>query len=222
MDNIKNVFLDVDNTLLDFQKAQRQALIDAFNEQGYPLSDDLIARYDKHNKEYWKKFERGEITRERLVIERFETFFASECIDGDAISTERSYRESLGRQSDMVSGAKEGLIYLADKYPISLVTNGLIKTQYSRIQRSGIDKYVRNIFISEEVGFRKPEKEFFDYALSHSGADPAFTVIIGDSNSGDIVGGKNAGLHTIWFNPRFKEGFADIIMHDWSEISFYL
>ena len=222
MENIKTVFLDVDNTILDFQKAQHNALTDGLMQLEIELSDGICDRFDKLNKEYWKKFERGEITREKLVIERFERFFEVENISADAVIMERLYRESLGDQHDLVPGAKEGLIYLSSKYPIHLVTNGLKKTQYNRIRLSGIDKYVDKIFISEEVGFRKPEREFFDYALSHAHCDADTTVIIGDSNGGDIVGGKNAGLHTIWYNPFYKVGSADIIMHDWSEISLYL
>lgn len=222
MDNIKTVFLDVDNTLLDFQKAQHNALCDAFALLGYPVDDEILTKYDLHNKSYWKKFENGEITRERLVIERFETFFASLGIDGDAVKCERLYREALGEQADYMDGAKEGLIYLSGKYPVCLVTNGLKKTQYSRIAKSGIDKYVDRIFISEEVGYRKPQREFFTYALSVSGASPAHTVMIGDGYSGDICGARDMGIRTIWYNPSSKIGSADIIMHDWSEISSYL
>ena len=95
MDNIKTVFLDVDNTLLDFQKAQHSALTNGLTQLGIELSDGTCDRFDKLNKEYWKKFERGEITREKLVIERFERFFEVENISADAVTMERLYRESL-------------------------------------------------------------------------------------------------------------------------------
>ena len=220
MNNVKTILLDVDNTLLDFHKAQRNALIGAFDLLGYPYDEALIDRYDLHNKEYWRKFERGEITREKLVIERFETFFDVENIDGDAIKCERAYRETLGEQHDFIDGAKEALIYLSSKYEINLITNGLMKTQYSRLRLAGIDKYVNKIFISEEVGSRKPEREFFEYVFANlPDAEIDTSLVIGDSLSSDISGGVNYGISCLWFNPKNKPGSFSPQFHSWREIT---
>ncbi|MBR1746884.1 MAG: YjjG family noncanonical pyrimidine nucleotidase [Clostridia bacterium] len=216
---IEVVLLDVDNTLLDFQAAQRTALVLAFSEMGFSCESDRETRFDALNKSYWRLFEQGKISRERLVVERFERFFEQEGLPGDAQTAERLYRKNLGKNHDLVPGAIDALRYLKSKYPVYLVTNGLKKTQEERLSDSGIDKLVDGVFISEEVGYRKPQKEFFSYVFSHIppiARDQA--VVIGDSLSGDIEGGRAAGTRTVWYNPKGKVGTADLIIKDWKEI----
>lgn len=216
---VKVVLLDVDNTVLDFHAAQKFALVSAFSEMGFSCDADRQARFDALNKYYWKLFESGGITREKLVVERFERFLAEENLVGDAKIVERLYRENLGKNHDLIPGAKEALTYLKGKYKVYFVTNGLQKTQWQRLTDAGLDKMADGVFISEAVGYRKPQKEFFSYVFAHiPPVKKEETVVIGDSLSGDIAGGKNYGLPTIWFNRRNKEGTAEVVFKDWKEI----
>lgn len=211
--------LDVDNTLLDFQAAQRQALCGMLAYFGYTCTPEIEKRFDEINKFYWKEFEMDRITLERLVVERFRRFFVSERLTGDAVVAEREYRRNLGLNHDLVPGALDGLDHLRKKYPVYLVTNGRTGTQKMRLTDSGISERVQGIFISEEIGYRKPQKQFFSYVFDHiPPVERDKVVIIGDGYSGDIEGGKKAGIRTIWFNPKGKEGTADFIVKDWKEI----
>lgn len=62
---------------------------------------------------------------------------------------------------------------------------------------------MKEIFVSEEAGYQKPRKEFFDYCFERiDKLNPERTMIIGDSLSSDIQGGDNAGIATCWLNLR--------------------
>lgn len=216
---VKVVLLDVDNTVLDFHAAQKFALVSAFSEMGFSCDADRQARFDALNKYYWKLFESGGITREKLVVDRFERFLAEENLVGDAKIVERLYREKLGKNHDLIPGAKEALTYLKGKYKVYFVTNGLQKTQWQRLTDAGLDKMADGVFISEAVGYRKPQIEFFSYVFDHIfPVDKKDVVVLGDGYSGDIEGGKRFGIRTVWYNPKGKEGTADVILKDWKEI----
>ena len=213
--NTKVVFLDVDNTLLDFQAAQREALVGMLAYFHEPCDRDRENRFDVLNKDYWKKLERGEIALDVMVVERFAKFFEREKIVGDPVVAEKVYREHLGNNHDVIPGAMDVLRYLKGKYAVYLVTNGREGSQTKRLTDSGILSMVDGAFISETVGYRKPQKEFFSYVFSHiPPVKKEETVIIGDSYTGDVAGGKNYGIPTIWYNWKNREGTADVIIKD--------
>jgi 2-haloacid dehalogenase len=119
---------------------------------------------------------------------------------------EDAYRVWLGEGAYLMEGAVEILDYLKERYPLYVVTNGVGATQRKRLKASGLDKYFRDIFISEEAGSQKPQKEFFEYCFAHiKEAGPEEMMVIGDSLTSDIQGGVNAGIDTCWFNPQGKE-----------------
>lgn len=216
---VKVVLLDVDNTLLDFQAAQKYAIRGTLTYFGAPSDEEMVQRFDALNKSYWRAFERGEISMEKLVVERFSVFFEREGIAGDAEEAERAYRKNLADNHDLIPGAMDALLYLKEKYAVYLVTNGREGSQRKRLTDSGILSNVDGAFISESIGYRKPQKEFFSYVFAHiPPVKKEETVVIGDSLSGDIAGGKNYGLPTIWFNRRNKEGTAEVVFKDWTEI----
>lgn len=218
---IKTLFLDADDTVFDFDAAQKAALKGAFETLGYPFDDELYDLYDKINIKYWKMLERGETVKEKLIYDRFYEFFDRSGICGDVYKTEDEYQIRLGNQAFWWDGAKEGVEYLSKKYDVFITTNGHGDTQRNRIKLSGLDKFVKGIFISELIGYAKPQKEYFEYCLKQSGADKESTACIGDSLTSDIKGGINAGLKTVWCNfknqpmPDLK---IDYVVKSWKEI----
>lgn len=216
----KTVLLDVDGTIMNFGMGQRCAFTETCEKLGYPVTEESYLLFDGINKGYWKLFEKGEVEKNELIIRRFIDYFAKTGIDGDPYKTEEIYQELLGEQVFYIDGALEGVKYLHSKYDVHVVTNGVERTQKNRARKSGLINYIDKLFISEEVGYQKPQKEFFDYVFNHVSADRETTVIIGDTQSSDILGGKNAGIGTIWFNRKHEVGeiVPDAEITAWEEI----
>lgn len=204
MSRYSSLLFDVDGTLLDFGAAEERGLTAVFQEYGAGGYDTakLTEAYRKINRELWTSFEQGQITMTQLKNTRFQAVFQQFRIEADPVLTEKRYREFLNSSAIPVSGAEEVLKYLQPRYRLYVVTNGFSETQRRRMAASGLHKYFRSYFISEEAGFQKPQKQFFDYCLERmDGASRTEAFIIGDSLDSDIRGGNASGIDTCWFNP---------------------
>ena len=201
----RTIFLDLDDTLLDFGAAERVAIAKAFRDLGLEPTPALLKRYSELNQAQWEAFERGEITRDTVLVRRFALLFAELGLSIDPQHAEDVYRGYLGVGHYFVEGAEEVLAYLAPKYDLYLASNGVAATQYSRLESAGIGHYFKDIFISEVTGSHKPDRAYFDYCFAHiPGFDPSEALLVGDSLTSDILGGFNAGIRTCWFNPGRK------------------
>ena len=208
---IRYVLFDVDDTLLDFGKAEAAAIRKTFERIGIPVTDELIRRYSEINAQQWSRFEKGEITREKLLTERFDILFSELGINVPSEMAQASYEYLLGIGHYFVDGAEELLEALKDKYELYIVSNGNASVQDRRLKSAGIIPYFKDIFISERVGFNKPSAEFFEACFEHiPGFEKDKAVIVGDRLSSDILGGINAGVKTCWFNPRGDAPDPDI------------
>ena len=200
---IRNVLLDLDDTLLDFHRAEAEAIRHTMKEIGIDPTDETVALYSRINRSCWAKLETGEYTREEVLHRRFDMLFEALGVTGDAHETQKLYEYRLSLGAYYLDGAEDLLNELYGKYRLYLATNGIVNVQSRRIKDSGIGKYFDNIFVSEKIGYNKPDKRFFDRAFDEI---PDFnldeTVIIGDTLTSDILGGINAGIKTVYFNPK--------------------
>ncbi len=200
---IKAIFFDIDGTLMDFKAAERSAFCRAMKMRGIDRPEERYPRYTAFNKSLWESMERGEITRDELLGMRYTRFFEMEGLEASAEGLEDIYRANLADEHQLMDGAIDILEYCSARYPLYIVTNGIADTQHKRIDDAGIRKYFKKIYISEEIGYSKPDKGYFDYCMNDAGlTDPAEILIIGDSVSSDMLGGLNAGLKTCWMNPE--------------------
>ena len=199
----KFVLMDLDDTLLDFHSSEAWALKNALSSLGVDSSEKTAARYSEINDSLWKKLEQGKITRERLLVERFEILFSELGADCSAHETWKMYESYLSKTHFFVPHAKELLEDIYNEYELYIVSNGTASVQHGRIACSELSKYFRGIFISQEIGINKPQKGFFDYCFNkiHDFLKEK-TIIVGDSLTSDIKGGNNAGIQTCWYNPR--------------------
>lgn len=201
----RTIFIDLDDTILDFGAAEHAAISKTFRQVGLEPTPELLARYSAINLSQWEAYERGEITRDTVLVRRFELLFQELGSDLDAQSTEDIYRGYLGVGHYFIDGAVEILEYLAPKYDLYIASNGVAATQYSRLKSANISHFFKEIFISETTGSHKPEKAYFDFCFARiPDFDPEKALMIGDSLTSDIRGGKNAGIRTCWFNPQHK------------------
>lgn len=204
---IRRIMLDVDDTLLDFGAAERVGISRTFTQLGLEPTPTLLRRYREINCAQWEAFERGELERSEVLTRRFVCLFDELGLDIDPQRCEEIYRGWLGVGHWFVEGAQELLDYLAPKYELYIASNGVAATQYSRLESAGIGHYFKEIFISETTGHHKPERAYFDYCFARMpDFRPEEIMIVGDSLTSDIQGGRNAGIYTCWFNPQHKPG----------------
>lgn len=203
---IKTVLLDLDDTILDFKMSERVALTKTLNELNIEPTEEIIKKYSKYNISQWKRLELGEISREEVKVNRYKLLFDDIKVDASPQKATAIYEENLAHGHYFVDGAKEMLYSIYNDYNLYVVSNGAEKVQEGRMSTADISHCFKDIFISEVVGFEKPNVEFFNKVFSqieNFNADEA--VIIGDSLSSDIKGGKNAKIKTVWFNPNGLE-----------------
>lgn len=213
------VFLwDIDGTLLNFLEAEKAALGHCFEkfELG-ELTDEMLARYSIINKRYWEALERGEISKQEVLVGRYKEFFAKEGLDvskAEAVNDE--YQVSLGDTCVFYDDGYELVKRFKKNIRQYAVTNGTNIAQTKKLRNSGLDQLLDGVFISDRIGFEKPSAEFFDAVFQGLQKDidmgllPADLkkeqiLIIGDSLTSDIRGGNNAGIPTCWYNPFGKE-----------------
>ncbi len=199
-----SLFLDLDNTLLDFYKAEAVAVKKVLEQYSLPNDDSAIKTYSDINRDYWEQFERGEIPKSAIFEGRFVTLLEVFGEERNVSDISRDYCANLSEGYFKMDGADDILTYLKQKgYKLYATTNGLASTQFKRIKNSGLGAYFDKIFISEDAGHQKPEKEYFDYVIANiPEKDNSKMLIVGDSQSSDILGGMNSGIDTCWFNPN--------------------
>lgn len=202
---IEFLFIDLDDTILDFHKAEHIALKKTLQEFGVTPTDAVCDLYSRINKEHWEALERKELTREQVLVGRFDTLFKRLGVQSDAKSCSHQYAQNLAIGHYFLPGAKEAVERLSKKYKLYLASNGTKKVQTSRLESAAIGAFFQDIFISQDMGADKPSLAYFTGCFQRiPDFNPAKTMIVGDSLSSDIQGGINAGIATCWVNPTGK------------------
>ena len=197
------VFLDLDDTILDFHKAEALALSQMLRELNIVPTPERLALYSEINAAQWRRLETGEITRAEVLTTRFRFFFDQIGVERSSDETQHLYENHLSRGHYFIDGAEELLSELSEKYALYLVSNGNLKVQEGRLKSADISRYFRDMFISEKIGADKPSRLFFERCFAaFPDFDRSRSIIVGDSLTSDILGGINAGIRTCWFNPH--------------------
>lgn len=209
---LKYILWDIDNTLLDFDKAELYAMNKCYAQIGVQFTPALLSRYELINQPLWKAFERGEISEEEVVVGRFRTFFTQEGIQADPAEFNLNYQLNLG--SYVVE--RDNSLALCQKlksegYLQYIVSNGTAICQDAKLKNSGLDKIMDHVFLSETIGVPKPAHEFFNavFALAPE-IKKEECIIVGDSLTSDMRGGNHAGILCCWYNPKGKSNNTNI------------
>lgn len=207
------IFWDVDGTLLNFLKSERWALIETFRKFGFQIDDEIVSVYSRINDSFWKRLERGEIDKLQVLRGRFLVLFeqlgpqgplagkglraeALAAIDVDAFRME--YQKNLGSVYYYLDDSLLLCRQLKEEgFAQYIITNGVKWTQSNKLHLAGFDTVMDDIFISEEIGFNKPDKRFFDICFERMGdrlTDKSRILVVGDSVTSDMKGAQQAGL----------------------------
>ncbi len=220
---IQTVFLDIDNTLLDFNECAKASSMKAFRDLNLTFHDEVFPVFIEENDKLWLKIEDGSLTREELHKIRWQLIFDRLQIDADGVLMEKLFLHHIKESPVLMSGALDLLTYLSPKYTVCLASNAPEQQQLKRLAHTPIPPLVDYIFLSETLGAAKPEKAFFDACFARLlGASPETSIIIGDSLTADISGGMAYGMKTCWFNPKHlphpPEYNIDYVVHSLVEI----
>ena len=205
------LFLDLDDTLLDLHTAEAIAVDKAFRAVGVQPTPELIARYSAVNKLHWQMLERGELTREEVLVERFAYLFREQGIPADPAACKAYYEDYLCLGHFFMPGAEDILAYLAPRYRLYLASNGTARVQESRLKSAGIGGYFEQVFISQHLGANKPSRAFFQRCFARiPDFQPEQALMVGDSLTSDIRGANGAGMAACWLNPRHEARLPDV------------
>lgn len=207
------VLLDVDNTLLDFDAAERQALSDMLAEYELPHDAQVCDLYHKVNRELWDSLAKGKISKAKLFQTRFSRFLQAMDLQDNGKSREMNdrYEELLATHADLLPGALNALEELGEVATLATVSNGAAAVQQARIRDSGVERYMDGVYISEKVGAAKPSAKLFEHVLKDLGiTNRSRVLMVGDDLLADIKGGQNAGLDTCWVNFKNEENTTGI------------
>lgn len=204
MPRYQTALLDADNTLFDFNASEERALYTVLRARGYTPDEATVGIYLKINAELWEAFARGEVEQDFLLVERFRRFERVMGGSHDPAQFNLDYQRALAANCVLLPGAVELCQRLADGgCALAIVTNGATIAQKGRYEASPLKEYIPHLFISQEIGVGKPDPLFFDHVCRKMDIwDRSGAVIVGDSLSSDIMGGNQAGIDTVWYNPR--------------------
>lgn len=206
------ILFDIDGTLLDFSAAEREAIEGTLGHFGLPATDDAVAAFSSINAALWHKLEQGEIKKDKLTVQRFAELLEKLGAEGDPVLMNNDFLTRLSKAAMPLPGAGEMLEELAEHCTIAAVSNGVLRVQLQRLDKSGLLKYFDGVFVSEKVGATKPNPRIFEYALKKLGIqNPKKVLMVGDSLGADIKGGINAKLDTCWCNFNGAENETGII-----------
>ena len=199
------LFLDLDDTILDFHKAEHIALSKTLEQFGLTPTEAVLSRYSRINKDHWERLERGKLTRAQVLSGRFLVLFQEMGYQVDPEQVARTYEKNLSVGHYFLPGAEAAVDALSKKYRLFLASNGTASVQKGRMTSANLYRFFEKVFVSQEIGHNKPAKEYFDACFAQiPGFDKSKAIIVGDSLTSDILGGINAGIATCWVNPGKK------------------
>jgi putative hydrolase of the HAD superfamily len=204
----KHLFFDLDHTLWDFDANAHETLVELYaifqlESKGVIPFEDFYKLYKIHNEILWDRFHKGFITAEELKWKRMWRTLMEFKIGDEALAKQMSekFLEILPTKKLLFPNTVEVLDYLKNKhYELHLITNGFEKTQWTKLNNSGLNIYFDQVVTSEGSNSVKPQKEIFEYAMNKAGASLSQSIMLGDNLEADIQGAMNVGMDNIFVN----------------------
>ncbi len=196
------ILMDMDGTLFDFNQSEYNAFSGAMQSAGISCTEQLFRTFHKINKRLWREYEAAGMTRAQVQLTRFQKLFDMFHFSADPSAVNEVYKAILSGSTELTEDAFDVCRALAQTHTLYIITNGA-SNQRGRLESAGLAPFFRDVFISEEIGFRKPQKEFFDYVLEKSNIENRRDcLVVGDSQTSDIRGARNAGMDSCLFSEK--------------------
>ena len=202
---IKAVLIDIDDTIFDFEKCSKNSFLKTLEKFNLKFKEEDFSYFNKVNDILWTKQKLGEINIKEVFIKRDYQMGKYFNLDIEKGLFNDLFVKFLYYEIEMVDGIEDLLLYLSDKYKIFTASNGIYKMQENRLKKSNLDKYFDKIFVSDKIGFEKPDKKFFQKIMDLTKLSNDDLIMIGDSIKSDIIGAKNSKIKSIYFNKEDKK-----------------
>ena len=202
---IKAVLIDIDDTIFDFEKCSKNSFLKTLEKFNLKFKEEDFSYFNKVNDILWTKQKLGEINIKEVFIKRDYLMGKYFNLDIEKGLFNDLFVKFLYDEIEMVDGIEDLLLYLSDKYKIFTASNGIYEMQENRLKKSNLDKYFDNVFVSDKIGFEKPDKKFFQKIMDLTKFSNDDLIMIGDSIKSDIIGAKNSKIKSIYFNKEDKK-----------------
>ena len=210
MKTYRHLFFDLDNTLWDFKANAREAFYSIFVQLGLLEKikdfDRFIGLYERHNEYLWTEYRKGKLKKDHMRIERMALTFREFGIEDPELPllVGDLYVQEAPTKANLFPGVHETLQYLAGRYKLYILTNGFAEVQIRKINICRLQPYFTKLFMAEMIGYQKPDRRFFEYAIKSVHAHKNECLMIGDDPEADIRGASNAGIDQVYFNSGNK------------------
>ena len=219
------LFFDLDHTLWDYETNARATLLEMYHifvlDRFFRDETHFLKTFKEQNEKLWHRYNVGDIDKYEIRNNRFGYILNTVKNTDFNLAKELSNKFIIEcpRKKALMPNAGKVLDKLSQDFELGIITNGFDDTQNIKLKYSEIDHYFKWVVTSESSGYRKPAKGIFDFTLDYSGGSLENIVIIGDNLQTDILGAKNAGWKSVWYNPQ-KEPIApsQLQVHDLIEL----
>jgi len=205
--DIQYIYFDLDDTLMDFTNASKNAFQHLVNHYQWPNDQNTFDIYQKGNHQTWLEFEQNIISSYELRSLRFKRFLTAMNLDEkkDTHEMNQTYINYLIKETTLINGALTLMHFFNNKIPMGILTNGLKEAQRPRLLKADMVHFFKDILVSDEIGISKPNPEIFKLAIQKAGNLPSENILlIGDNLYTDIEAAQKSGFKTAWFNPQGK------------------
>lgn len=206
----KAIFLDIDDTVFNFRHCSESALKETFSTMDIEYNNDIFNVFFEIDDGLWTRQKRNELTVDEVLDVRFIDLAKKLNINYDSQQVKRHFGNLLGQQIIMEPGIEDVLEKLSKDYKIYAASNGVLNMQDKRLQLSGLRKYFTDLYVSDDIGFAKPNINFFTESLRRAGLTNADVLMVGDSLISDIQGAREAGIDSCWYNPYGLENESEV------------
>lgn len=204
------LFFDVDDTLLNFELCSQAALCKTFNFFNIDYNEKVYKLFRDIDHHLWMKQKQGVLAVEEVLNFRFKQLLDGLNLDVDPIKFQSSFQEYLSKECVLEANAIEVIQYLSSKYKLYVTSNGILKMQLERLKLAGLLPYFSDVFVSDEIGYDKPDINFFRECLERSQVNCEGILLVGDSLEADIIGANKSNIATCWYNPNNRIKKVDL------------
>lgn len=206
----KAVFLDIDDTVFNFKKCSERALEQTFSTMKLNYDESIFDAFTVIDEGLWIKQKRNQLTVAEVLDMRFVHLKEKLGFDYDSDQVKTHFGDLLGDQYIMEPGIEKVLEKLSSEYSIYAASNGVLTMQENRLELSGLREYFTDLFVSDDIGYAKPDSCYFTECLNRTDLETTEILMVGDSLTSDIAGANIAGIDSCWYNPYFLENNSEV------------